>query len=90
MFGKDPQALPPLVVVDLSPLSLFYYVFFFFPLLFWFLLVWVLVSLGIGFPYGDGFGDFLFGSERWGLGMVICRFMVLWVFFDLGFVSKWV
>ena len=55
------------------------------------LLVRVLVGLGICFSLGDkGFGDFLFGFERWGLGMVICESVGIFCFgFCLKIVLIW-
>ena len=56
--------------------SSFFVLFFFFSLLFWFLLVWVLVNLGIGFSYGDkGLVIFYFGLKG---GIQVWLFANLW------------
>ena len=80
-FGRDPRAPPPpLVVTDLSPLSLFYYIFFL-SLLFWFLLVWVFVSLRIEFSYGDNDMVIFYWGLKCGFRyshLQICGYFYIW------------
>ena len=80
-----------IALASFSLLFLFYFfVFFIYLFIFWFdsLLVCVLVDLGIEFSYGDK--DLVIFYLGLKCGVWVCSFTNQWVFFDLGFVSKWV
>ena len=73
MFGKDPRTLPPLVVVNLSPLSLFFFFFFLFCFGFCWFGSWLVQ--GLGFLMVMGLVIFYLGLKG---GVQVWLFADLW------------